>query len=116
MFYTRNHPKLLFELFPHVNDEDKKFAEHIKSVLTQKGFNDNELIIDNIQHPPIRFSDEEGNPLIRILEKNGVANSVNKYSSILSSLNDPIYIFRVYAGEGIMADVKKIIEEETKHV
>jgi HD superfamily phosphohydrolase/tRNA A-37 threonylcarbamoyl transferase component Bud32 len=114
MFLERNHLKLAYEKFPYANEEEKTALRKISMILKSKGYADDKLIIDEFQQPPIKLTDEEGLPLLKIIDKSRKIRSVNEYSPILASMNQPIYLFRVYVHEEISGDVKRIIEEELR--
>ncbi|WP_414834567.1 protein kinase domain-containing protein [Bacillus altitudinis] len=112
MYLGRKHLKLVYEKFPYASDEEKQKLNSLHKKLELLKYPADKLIIDEYQQSSIRFSDEEGRPLIGVREKNGEVHSIEEYSSILASMKEPIYLFRVYAAEEIIEEIELILQEE----
>lgn len=112
MYLGRKHLKLVYEKFPYANNEEKQKLNELHKKLEGLGYPTEKLIIDEYQQSSIKFTDEEGRPLIGIREKNGEIHSVEEYSPILTSMREPIYVFRIYVDEDIRESIESIIREE----
>ena len=76
-----------------------------------QNFSEHLCMIDYYSKPLIKFMDEEDNPLITVLDKSGRSYPITRFSSLLSKMNEPIYLFRVYGREDIRHRIEEIIRE-----
>ncbi|AOY78188.1 hypothetical protein BJL90_01290 [Clostridium formicaceticum] len=111
MFLNRGHLKLVFERFPYIKEEEKLIISEIEELINNRRYLDTEVIVDRYTQNAIKFEDEMGNPSIGILDKNKNIHHVDKYSSILSKINDSLDVFRIYANEEKRDEIIKVIEE-----
>ncbi|MCR1962860.1 protein kinase [Clostridium perfringens] len=116
MFVTRNPFKEVYGI-SHINsDYDRKIINEIKEKLYNSSIPKDKVIIDEHTKSPIIFKDEEGNPMLGIIGKNGGSIVIDSKSYILKNINEEINIFRVYAEKNYYKNVLDIIEEAKANV
>lgn len=111
MYKKREHLKLIYEKFPYVDDKEELLNMKIKDKIDARNYDEKDVLVDEYSKPFVNFDDEEGNPLITVIDKDGQSYPVNKASYLLSKMDRPIYLFRVYAREDMRYELDKIIKE-----
>ncbi len=102
----RKHLKLVREVFPHASKEDRDILKKIKEEI-EKEFTRSSVYVDEYTQKPVIFQNEDGEPTIQIIDKRREQRAVPFYekSKIIERLNEPIYIYRIYADDDTFRDV-----------
>lgn len=93
----------------------REYDEHVAKKLKEH-YPDDEVIVDRFVKSPIRFAAEDDTPMIYMIDRKDhtEAYSLRERASIVSKLEEPIYIFRVYAvekqAERVRNHIKKIYQ------
>lgn len=116
MFLTRNHYSVVKEVFPHATDEDKIVINNIKRLFQEADIPADKYIIDEYHKAPIQYRDEEGNPMLGLIDRNNQSGYIEEYSYTLNNMDQETYIFRVYCAGEYFDQVRILIEEASKDV
>lgn len=111
MFLRRNHYKLIYEVFPEINDQDKERVMKIRKRIEGSSIPVDKYIIDEKSKSPVTYRDEEGNPMLGVVNKDGRLVAIDEVSSILKNMNKDTYLFRVYSDSSYINQILKLIEE-----
>lgn len=111
MFLRRNHYKMVFEVFPKITDTDRNRIFSIKKMLEASSIPKDKFIIDEISKSPTVYMDEEGNPMVGVLNKESMLVSVDEASNILKGMTEDTYLFRLYSDSDYIDKILRIIEE-----
>jgi len=92
----------LADTFADSREYDEQVAQMLKGY-----YKEDQVFVDRFVKAPIRFADEDNSPTIHIIDRKDqtVTYSLREMASVVSKLEDPIYVFRVYAEEKIAQDV-----------
>lgn len=116
MYMLRNHFKIAYEIFPIATDDDRAIINNIKEKLKNSNVPNDDIIIDEYTKAPIIYRDEENNPMIGLLGRNGESLYIDEKSYILRNMNESTNIFRIYVDKVYISKVIEIIKEVTENV
>ncbi|GAB7387453.1 hypothetical protein BSNK01_12890 [Bacillaceae bacterium] len=116
-FINRRHLKLVQEVFPHASEEDRTIFKKIKEEIEQQ-FDVSSVYIDEYTQKPVMFQTKDGEPTIQVIDKGREQRAVPFYekSKVIERLNEPIYIYRIYADEDSYKDVNSFFLRRYRHL
>lgn len=126
---NRVHMKYVFEHEPEKTPEERQLQREYELIIKEEleeRYTPYEVIVDREQKVPIKFElSDDGPPTIIIVNKND-SNKIYPFKDrapIVAKLEEPIYVFRVYADNDIEEEVTnyirtryKVLKSEQKNI
>ncbi|MCL5779538.1 MAG: HD domain-containing protein [Firmicutes bacterium] len=115
-FLNREHLKCVWQTELASTKEEREKQRKIDSIIKEeleKKYKPYQIIVDLYQKPPLKFTLADGvTPTVSVISKENPTQtySFKDRAPIVAKLEEPIYVFRVYADEDIAQEVKDFIQ------